>query len=158
MAVPYGGDQLPEILPAELLRESVARDSREQLAALGQLHDEVDLRLGGEDLGEEDDVRVAEAAHDRDFPLDVRRESVFQTLLLDDFDRDAFAAVVEILRLVDFGERAAAEKLSEVVFAEQRRFVIVSVDVEDDRIRSLRLTFFKTVIQIEKTCARCLSS
>lgn len=77
MAVPYGGDQLPEIFPAETFSETVARDSGEQLAALGELHDEDLLRLGVEDFGEEDDVRVAEAAHDGDLSLDLHRESVF---------------------------------------------------------------------------------
>ncbi|KAH0849759.1 hypothetical protein HID58_091331 [Brassica napus] len=76
--LPYGGDQLPEIFPAETFSETVLETrGKEQLAALCELHDEDLLRLGVEDFGEEDDVRVAEAAHDGDLSLDLRRESVF---------------------------------------------------------------------------------
>ncbi|CAA7052128.1 unnamed protein product [Microthlaspi erraticum] len=78
---------------------------------------------------------MTQAAHDRDLSLNVRRETVFQTLLLDDFDRNAFAVVVKILRLVDFGKRAAPEKWTEIVFSEQGRLVIISDDVNDDGVR-----------------------
>ncbi|CAH9129316.1 unnamed protein product [Cuscuta epithymum] len=119
VAVPDGGDELPEILPAEILAESALGDPGEELPALDELHDEIDLGLGGQDLEELDDVGVVEAAHDGDLALDVSDQGgAGDLLLIDHFDRDALP-VPDVPGMVDFGEGAATQELPDLVFLEQ---------------------------------------
>lgn len=72
VAITDGGDQLLEILTAKIFVEPTFGNLGEELAALDELHDEVDLGLAGQNLEELDDVGVAQAAHDSDLALDVR--------------------------------------------------------------------------------------
>ena len=51
VAISYGGDQLLKVTMGEVLGEAAAGNARVELAAAGELEDEVDLGAGGEDLG-----------------------------------------------------------------------------------------------------------
>ncbi|CAA7392921.1 unnamed protein product [Spirodela intermedia] len=92
VAVTHGGDELLE------------------LTALHELHDEVDLRSRGEDLGEADDMGVAEPPHDGDLPLDVRRQPSLDNPLLADALHGGALARADILREVDLGEGSPPQK------------------------------------------------
>lgn len=83
----------------------------EKLAAGGEFHDEVDLRLGGHDLVDFEDVRVVvEAVHGVDLANDAWLHGGVDGFgFVDDFDGDG-GAVDEGARLVDLGEVAAAEE------------------------------------------------
>ncbi|CAA6656946.1 unnamed protein product [Spirodela intermedia] len=80
------------------------------LTALHELHDEVDLRSRGEDLGEADDMGVAEPPHDGDLPLDVRRQPSLDNPLLADALHGGALARADILREVDLGEGSPPQK------------------------------------------------
>lgn len=75
VAISNGGDQLPEILTAEIFGEPTLGDLREKLTPFDELHDEVDLGPGSQNLVELDDVTVAKTAHDGDLALDVGHQS-----------------------------------------------------------------------------------
>jgi len=114
-----GGDELLEVPPRGVLLEAALGDAREELPAADELHDEVDLGLGGHDLEEADDVWVAHAAEDGDLALDVRDEAVAEGLLLvEHLDGDGLAGV-GVAGVVDLGEGAVAEQAAQLVAAEQ---------------------------------------
>lgn len=89
-----GGNQLLEIFPGNFFLEATLGDLVEKLAAADELHDEVDLGLGGHDLEQLDDVGMPNTAENGDLALDVGDEPTLQDLLLvDDFDGHALAGL-----------------------------------------------------------------
>lgn len=120
VAEPDGGDKLLEVPSRGILLEAALGDAREELPAADELHDEVDLGLGGHDLEEADDIGVAHAAEDGDLALDVRDEAVAEGLLLvEHLDGDGLAGV-GLAGVVDLGEGAVAEQAAQLVAAEQK--------------------------------------
>lgn len=77
MGVGDGGNKLPEETARDVFREAAALiDAGEELAAIGELEDEVHLGAGGEHLVEANDVVVTEPAESRDLSNEgVRRGS-----------------------------------------------------------------------------------
>ncbi|KAK2992705.1 hypothetical protein RJ640_025208 [Escallonia rubra] len=122
MAVSDGGDELLKVLAAEIFAELALGDLGEELAALDELHDEIDFGFGGEDFEELDDVGVTQAAHDGYLALDVGHQARADDLLLvDNFDGDAKAGL-DVPGVVDLGEGAAAEEPAQFVLAEHGVF------------------------------------
>lgn len=82
---------------------------------------------------EPDDVRVRETPHDRDLALDVVDEGRVREefLLVEDFNGDALPRAA-VSRVVDFGECAASEELTKLVFSEQGVAVVAAAVVGDD--------------------------
>ena len=114
----HGGDELLEVFTGDVFFKPPFGDFVEELAASDVLHDEVDLGLGGHDLEELDDVRVADAAEDGDLAFDVCDQTAFEDFLfVDHFDRDAFSGGC-VARKVHLGEGSVAEKSSHFVFAQ----------------------------------------
>lgn len=109
VAITDGGDELLEVATGLVFVETAfVGDFREEFAAFGEFHDEVDFGLGGENLVEPHDVRLAEAAHDGDLALHVPGESVScDFLLVDHLHRHALP-VLRVPRVVHLRERAAS--------------------------------------------------
>lgn len=126
MAESDGRDQLLEVLAGDVFLETTLGNLLEELSAVDELHDEVDLGLGGHDLEELDDVGVADAAEDGDLALDVGDESALEDLLLvDDLDGDALIGL-DVACMVDLGEGTVTQKLADLEAAEEKglRFLL----------------------------------
>ncbi|KAF3776067.1 hypothetical protein EJ110_NYTH47594 [Nymphaea thermarum] len=74
-------DAVEETVVADLFRDGGEAEFEEH-PTLHELHDEVNLGLGGEHLEEADDVGVAQPPHDGDLPLDVGDEAAVHDPLL----------------------------------------------------------------------------
>lgn len=120
VAVADGADQLLEVLPAQILAEPALGHFREQLPALDEFQNKINLSPGGENFEKLDDVGVAQAAHDRDLTLDVVHEigAILELALVDDFDSDALAGG-DIPSVVHLGKGAAAQKFPDLVLVKQ---------------------------------------
>lgn len=64
MAESHDWDEMLEIFPCSVLVKPTLGDTREELTAMDQLHDEVDLSLGSHDLMDMNDIGVVDAAED----------------------------------------------------------------------------------------------
>ena len=115
VAVSDSGDELLEESTAEIFREAAGGQLGEELAAFGELHDEVDLGFGGEDFGELDDVGVAKPPHDGNLAADIGREPVFEHLVLADALDGGALRRGEFPGVVDLGEGSSPEKTPEGV-------------------------------------------
>lgn len=119
VAVADGGDELVEVLPAEILREATLRDLPEELSAADEVHDEENFVFGSENLVETHDVGVVEPAHDSDFTLHVSGETRSAYLLLvDDFHGHALSRL-HVARIMHLREGAAPDNAPELVLSEQ---------------------------------------
>ena len=103
-----------------VVREAAAAgELGEELAATGEVDDEVDLGLGGEDLVDFEDVGVVvEAAHGVDLTHDAGLHGGVHRLGLVDGLHGYRGAVEEGARLVDLSEVAAAEETRELVLGQ----------------------------------------
>lgn len=122
VAETHGGDELLEVAARYRLRQfAVAGDFGEELAAGGELDDDVDLGFGGHDLVDFEDVGVVlEAAHSRDLPEYQRLHTRVGFELVYDFDGHR-GCIDQGLGSVDLGEAAPAQKSAHLVLAEERR-------------------------------------
>lgn len=114
------GDELREVAAGEGLREAAAAgELGEELAATGEVDDEVDLGLGGEDLVDFEDVGVVvEAAHGVDLAdYAWLHAGVNGFRFVDDFHGHG-GTVDEGSPLVDLGEAATAEEARQLVLSE----------------------------------------
>ena len=132
VAVSDGGDKLLEVAAAEIFREAGFGDLGEKLAALDEVHDEIDLRLGGEDLVELDDVGVVEPPHDGNLALDVGHQAARggDLLLADNLDGHALPRAY-ISRVVDLGKGPASEEPPHLVLSEQGVVVVAVGNIFD---------------------------
>jgi len=120
VAEPERRDELLEVAARGGLRKlSAAGDFGEELAAGGELHDEVDLGFGGEHLVDFEDVRVVvEAAHGVDLAdYAWLHAGVNGFRFVDDFHGHG-GTVDEGSPLVDLGEAATAEEARQLVLSE----------------------------------------
>nr|GMC95430.1 hypothetical protein CR513_38752 [Ipomoea batatas]GME11963.1 hypothetical protein CR513_38752 [Ipomoea batatas] len=117
-----GGDQLLEILTAEIFAESALSNLPEKLPSLGVLHDSVHLSPGSEDFVEAHDMRVTQAAHDRNLPHDVTGETSF-TLFADGFNRHVLPRWDDP-GVIHLGGGPTTEDLAHLVLVEEREFGI----------------------------------
>ncbi|KAF7825436.1 hypothetical protein G2W53_016600 [Senna tora] len=119
-AQPEVRNQEVEILvEQEIFREASLGDLLEELSASREFHDDEDLGLRGEDFVEVNDTRVAQPAHDSDFPLNLRRLAGLHYLALaEDLNGHALPGT-HIGSFVHFGETSDAEKPEYLVFSEQ---------------------------------------
>lgn len=87
-------DDLLEIEFSLLLGDALALDVVEELAVVGQLHDDEDIVVSIQDLVELDNVGVVDELEDPDFSLDLRSSGLYfgdhvfilHVLLIDDLD------------------------------------------------------------------------
>ncbi|KAF5474539.1 hypothetical protein F2P56_006430 [Juglans regia] len=120
MAESDGGDQLLEVLAGDVLLEATLGDLVEELAAADELHDEIDLGLGGHDLEKLDNIGVADAAEDGDLSLDVGDEATLEDLLLvDNLDGDALVGL-DVAGMIDLGKGTMAKELTDLKAAEEQ--------------------------------------
>ncbi|KAK6935645.1 hypothetical protein RJ641_032675 [Dillenia turbinata] len=136
VAVGDSGDELLEVAAAEVLREAALGNLGEELAALEEFHDEVDLGLRSEDLVKLDDVGVVEAAHDGDLALDVGHQggggAAGEPLLADDLDGHALPGI-HLPRVVHLGEGPAPQQLPHFILAEQGLVPVIAAAPEQQR-------------------------
>ncbi|KAL9684600.1 hypothetical protein QQ045_022041 [Rhodiola kirilowii] len=111
------GDELLEIFSRGGLREPPAAcDFGVEFAALGELHNEVDLGFRCHDFVDFQDVGVVlEALHGGDFSGDQISDGRFRPV--DDFDRD-WSAVSDRMRSVNLGEAAFSKQPIQLILAE----------------------------------------
>ena len=120
VAEAHGGDELLEVAARVVLPESALGDAGEELAAADELHDEVDLSLGGHDLEQVHDVRVADAAQHGDLALDVRDEPALDGLLLvEHLDGNAVPGA-DVPREVHLREGAVPQEAPQLVLPHQQ--------------------------------------
>lgn len=114
------GDELREVAPRELLRQTAAaRELVEELAAAGVVDDEVDLCFRGQNLVDFEDVRVVvEAAHGVDLADYARFHAGIHRLCFVDYFHGDGGVVDERLRFVHLGEASTTEEARELVLAE----------------------------------------
>lgn len=113
------GNELVEVAAADILAEPTIGNPGVELAALGELHDEVDPGASGEHLEEAQCVGVAEPPHDRDLPLDVGRESALHNLLLvHRLDGHALPRP-HVPGVVHLGERPPAQQSPHLILSHQ---------------------------------------
>nr|CAB3493945.1 unnamed protein product [Digitaria exilis] len=124
VGVDQRGHELGEHAARGVLGEAAGGEggeAGEEVAAGGELHDEVHLGARGEHLVEAEHVGVAEAAHGGDLAEDARRHARGGELRLVEHLDGHRVAAGEAARAVNLGEGAPAKEGAELVLAEERR-------------------------------------
>jgi hypothetical protein len=115
VAVAHGAHQLPEIVPRQVLRHAARRvHEREQLAAGGEVENEVNLCARRQNLVEPHHVAVPQAPEDACFPLDGHGPVAGGARVGERLDGHGPAGA-QVPRQVHLGGRAAAQEAAELV-------------------------------------------
>lgn len=116
-------DQLVKVIPRRRFREpTLLLKLREELAAMGQLHNQVDFRLCRHDFVDFKDAgMIIQPPHCGDFPDDELLQGGLKIQAFVDGFHGHFGTVLQTQTLVHFGEAAAAQQFAQLVFVEYDR-------------------------------------
>ncbi|KAI5447747.1 hypothetical protein KIW84_015262 [Lathyrus oleraceus] len=111
MTKPNRGNQLLKILSSNLFFQSTLRNLIKKLASTNILHHKINLCFRSHYLKQLDDVRMTNAAKNRDLTFYVCDQTTFQNFLLVDHLYSYAFTGFEILSVINLGECSMAKEL-----------------------------------------------